>query len=307
MISLRQAFSNWLAYNAAAIKATTAATRRTNAERFFEWCAEHSIGFENIDRSHIAAFMRWCQDNCSLMNSTIAMRVKEIKPFFDWCVEECLLQANPIQMKHLPKLRVEIARKVPFTFEQWKAAETESQRTDDDDQGQAIYHDFWPSAMLIGYHTGARISDVALAQWINVSFETDVFIIWPKKKDAVKERLEVPMVPELREHLLTLWANRDDDGIFVLPAMAALYQVARTKLEAEFRVICDRAGLPDHSFHGFRHSLVSRLINEGVSAVIIGKITGQSQNTILSYAHVSIAAKRTALMGRQDRPKEIAL
>lgn len=101
-------------------------------------------------------------------------------------------------------------------------------------------------------------------------------------------------------------ANLEPDRQFVLPVMHEIYEHSRPVLPMEFRVICDAAGLPEHSFHSYRHGFVSRLLNQGVGHLVIASMTGHSLEQIETYAHVSADAKRAAL-GIMNRKKAIAV
>ncbi len=49
----------------------------------------------------------------------------------------------------------------------------------------------------------------------------------------------------------------------------------------------EKAGIKDFTFHGFKHTYVTRKLLEGVSPVIISKVVGTTVKVIMEYyAHI---------------------
>lgn len=49
----------------------------------------------------------------------------------------------------------------------------------------------------------------------------------------------------------------------------------------------EKAGINDFTFHGFRHTFITRKLLEGVSPVIISKVVGTTMKVIMEhYAHI---------------------
>ncbi|MFX0196542.1 MAG: tyrosine-type recombinase/integrase [Candidatus Hodarchaeota archaeon] len=49
----------------------------------------------------------------------------------------------------------------------------------------------------------------------------------------------------------------------------------------------EKAGINDFTFHGFRHTYITRKLLEGVSPVIISKVVGTTMKVIMEhYAHI---------------------
>ena len=168
---------------------------------------------------------------------------------------------------------------------------------------------YWPSACIVGWNTGLRISDVTYLKWSDVDWDANLIRVATMKRANIKQVLEIPMEPELREHLrFLLETNYNPNSEYVLHEMVWEEEHKRCKLTDGFRVICDKAGLPNHSFKSFRHAFVTRMLNAEVDAKVIGAITGQEVATVYKYVrHVSMDAKINAMRRARERVMEITL
>jgi integrase len=163
----------------------------------------------------------------------------------------------------------------------------------------------WFEAIVIGWNTGLRIQDVSNLKWEQVDLANDVITITPQKTRRFNKSLTIPIEPELRGVLAGM--NRVNQ--FVLPTLAyhgmfykgsAAYSASRYHLAKIFN---DAKMPPGYSFHSLRHGIVTRMINNGVDAIIISSITGQTLEVIQGYAHVSIEAKKNALERARPIPQ----
>lgn len=187
----------------------------------------------------------------------------------------------------LPAVKIENSPRRPFTREHYVAILNECTKDK--------YCADWFSACIFGWNTGMRIGDTIRVEWDHVDMENELLHLWPLKKQNVTQHLEIPIEPELMQHLEFLKAHRTKSP-HVLSAL-------RLKLDADprwfyaFRHILNAVGLryPHYTFHSFRHSFISRMFNAGVDAKIIGSLTGQAVTTVYRYVHVSNDAKKIAL------------
>lgn len=251
----------------------------------------------SFTRDDIAKWVKIARTEDNLRGRHIKNILGQVKSFFQFCVEDGLLPINPVQLRRLPTIPLEQVRRVPFTFEQYQRLHQVLARSPD------RYHDYWPLAITLGYYTGLRVGDCASLRWefdqdgrgSRVNFDDEIIIVYPQKRDSVRQRLEIPMERELYERLLR-WRNQKA-GLTASPYVMPMFHGHRLAEvhSGYFRSMADEAGLPEHSFHSFRHGFVTRLINAGVDPVIIASMTGQSMEMIQRYAHVSPEAQRAAL------------
>ena len=296
---MKEAFERYMADYRATLSPRTAQIYADLFAKFFAWCEGEGLNLRKIQREHIAAWMSWRRVKLGHNGAWINGSLCHLKKFFEWCVEERLVKANPVQLRHLPRFQVEDVEKIPFDEAQYRRVLHVIE--------QGEFAPCWKSLCVISWHTGLRLSDACLLRWQSVHFDDRKLVVHPKKRRARNQRLEIPMSAELYEHLLTI---RNTGGIedFVLPEAERLYMRGVSGLGRTFRRICDCAGLPDHSFHSWRHGFVTRLINAGVDSLVIASMTGQTLEVIQGYAHVSMQAKRNALgAGGLVEERQVAL
>jgi integrase len=162
----------------------------------------------------------------------------------------------------------------------------------------------WKTAILLGYYVGARLGDVVALTWASVDLAGGVIFYNQGKTGA---RVEVPIHPELEEHLLKI-AGDNPTG-FLCPKLGRVKISGRSGLSRQFADLMARAGLDQRqiqlsksrkfsqlSFHSLRHSFSSALANAGVSADVRMKLTGhKSIDVHRRYTHVEMAPLRQAI------------
>ena len=247
----------------------------------------------NLGLSHITS-----QDVLIYRNSIIAanktartanLSVKVVSGAFNAAVRQHIIESNPVTA--LETLPVKSEEKGTFTPGQVlklvQAAEGD-----------------WPGAILLGYYTGARLSDVANMQGNAVDLGRDLIRFTPTK---TKKPVAIPLHPELKRELL----KRPAIGkAFLFPSLAGRGTGGKHGLSGQFVAIMTKAGikgkitqhqkggraLSNLSFHSVRHSFNSELANAGVSQEIRQKLTGHTSAEMNQhYTHHQIETLRAAV------------
>lgn len=227
-------------------------------------------------------------------NSEITEKLKMLRRVLVFALEDGLIAKMPFNFKRLPRIPKEKLIRVPFTWEEHNKLLETMRPTEQNPEPNGHY--FWPDACRIAWHTGLRMSDVALMPLEAVQFDRMVIQVLTKKKRSRKEKLEIPIEPELKPVLEKLLENaKTHQQPSLIPAMAHLYTTSRTTLIKDFGRRCAEAGLKEHSFHCYRHGFITRLLNAGVDSLIICELTGNTLKEIQQYAHVSNDAKAKAM------------
>jgi integrase len=155
-----------------------------------------------------------------------------------------------------------------------------------------------PTLVYLAYFSGARLRDCALLRWQDVSLHEGRICFRQRKTRRV---IQIPITPELSEHLLTLPAPDQPDAP-LLPGLARQAVGGSRGLSHQFRELMNRAGLEagvarardgaaghtvsSRSFHSLRHSFVSAMMNAGVPPELRQKLTGHSSLQIhQNYSH----------------------
>ena len=179
----------------------------------------------------------------------------------------------------------------------------------------------WKTAILLAYYSGLRLRDAVSLLWDNVNFDHRQIRYFPRKsnrgqarrpdwKKHVTGQLEVPLMPEVEAHLLSL-PSSDDPAAKLCPTLAAKSTGGNRGLSRMFQRVMAAAGI--HSdrgvekkgkgrqfktlgFHSLRHTFVSELANADVPADVRRQISGHSDEKIHErYTHLGLDTKRRAL------------
>jgi integrase len=161
----------------------------------------------------------------------------------------------------------------------------------------------WKGAILLGYLTGARLSDVANMQWSAIDWQNKTLKFTPRK---TRKPLTIPLHPQLEREL------RKNPGIGkaqMFPSLAGTPTGGTYGLSGQFAAIMEKAGvqgthvqtrggrvLSSLSFHCLRHSFASAMANAGVAPEVRMLLTGHSDRDIhASYSHLEMKVLRDAV------------
>jgi integrase len=179
----------------------------------------------------------------------------------------------------------------------------------------------WKTAILLAYYSGLRLRDAVSLSWDHINFELRQIRYFPRKsnrgqtrrpdwKKHVTGQLEVPLMPEVEAHLLSL-PSTDDPIEKLCPTLAAKSTGGNRGLSRMFQRVMAAADI--HSdrgvekkgkgrqfktlgFHSLRHTFVSELANADVPADVRRQISGHSDEKIHErYTHLGLETKRRAL------------
>src|SRR5206468_2522598 len=91
----------------------------------------------------------------------------------------------------------------------------------------------WRTLILLGYFTGARLSDCCHMEWENVDLSAGTLTYTQSKTGR---KLAVPIHPDLLAHFESV-AGTDKPTLFVMPHMASLKPGGRHGLSEGFKRI----------------------------------------------------------------------
>ena len=165
----------------------------------------------------------------------------------------------------------------------------------------------WRLAVLFGFYTGARLSDIANITWDFVDFENGIICFVAGK---TKKRTTIPLHAQLKEALLDS-AGQDDPNAPIMPSLAGKGTGGAYGLSKSFASIMEKAMIDPQpikngvgkartknrlSFHSLRHSFNSILANKDVSGEIRQKLTGHTSDEMnQKYTHLELERLREAV------------
>lgn len=205
-----------------------------------------------------------------------------VKFFLNWCAKAGKIERNWLQGESFSSYRsIKRPESFAFTQKEYRAL----LRHCPDEQ--------WRGFIMFGWHTALRMGDIANLQWSNISFPEGKVSIVPRKTKRFGKALEIPIAGDVYDWLLPKYT--DHESTYIFPRLQRIYSQRHNLVCAEFKVICQNAGVKDKTFHGLRHSWVTRALSSGVGIGIVSEITGQSIPVIQRYLHPTMEDKVKAL------------
>lgn len=174
-------------------------------------------------------------------------------------------------------------------------------------------------AVVTALEAGMRLSEIRRLRWLQIDFQAGEVTVGKSKTDAGEGRV-IPMSQRLY-HVLSAWACNFPER---KPAHAVFpsENVGQPKRENGERTVYNsdpmtpinswkeaweaskkRAGV-QMRFHDLRHTAITRLLNAGVSHLVVGELAGWSAATTIRmakevYGHISRQARHEAIMLRE--------
>ena len=219
---------------------------------------------------------------------TANLSVKVVSAAFNAAVRQHIIESNPATA--LESLPVKSEEKGTFT----PAQVSKLVRAADGD---------WRGAILLGYYTGARLSDVANMRWDAIDWRNKTVRFTPSK---TKKPVTIPLHLDLERELLK---NPGIGRAPIFPSLAGKGTGGKHGLSGRFNAIMEKADiegkrtqasggrtLSSLSFHSLRHSFNSAMANAGISQEVRQKLTGHtSAETNKIYTHHELEALRAAV------------
>ena len=172
-------------------------------------------------------------------------------------------------------------RLVSFLKEDNLKCETLSE--DEEETLLAAAPPYLKDVVLFAVNTGLRRSDVFNLKWEDVNIERKQLTIIMGKTRKVHEVFLNPKALEVLNR-----QRRDSEYVFTNREGEKI-KCVRGALDAAVK----RAGLKKITFHMFRHTVATRLLENGADIVTVKEIMGHSNiNTTLRYAHTNAARQR---------------
>jgi integrase len=245
-----------------------------------------------ITSSHIENFLNHRLANGAAPKTAI-VDIKTLSTAFNRADRKGIILKNPVLAVELPKDQSSV-REV-FTHEQvGKMLESVSNQDD------------WFTMILLGYCTGARLSDCAKMKWRNFDFRKGILIYQQQKTQKV---ITVPIHRDLMEQLSFLSEFAESEDGFVCPDLAERTSGGKHGLSESFNRLVKKAGIDPQegqgmgsrkfrklTFHSLRHSFNSALAEAGIHQEIRMKLTGHSSVGMNSrYTHGMVKPLQNAI------------
>jgi len=288
--SLKEFISDWLESKEESRAASTHVRYQKVCDEFTDMLGTRATKSVNsVTPRDVQRFIsKRKKDGCS--PTTLNLDGKILRTLFNYARRLGYIQNNPAEAVELPKKQHR--ERGVFTPE-------EVVKLLDVAKGE------WKSMVMLGYYTGARLSDCCKFKWEDVDFKKGV-IAYDVKKTG--ERHLTPMHTELADHLKTLVPAKKRKG-FIMPGMSKKGPGGQHGMSEGFKRIVKNAGIDldiveaqgsrrmsRKTFHSLRHSFISGLANAGVSEEIRMKLTGHKTKAVhKGYTHHELETLKAAV------------
>jgi len=253
--------------------------------------------FSELQREDVLA---WRDNEAERISSaTVNTALRMLREVLRSARTDGLLAHDPAENVRGLSSRGQVRKRRPFTEAEMQALLREADAE-------------WRSIILFAYYTGQAISDQAKLSWADIDLERRIvrYVRMKTGKPAI-----VPINDSLYEHILSMSVS-DDPAAKVHPKCWSSFARAGNRsnvIGAQFAAIMRKAGLRgkdnrtgkglavkrrsyETSFHSLRHTAISDLQKEGVSASVAGDIAGHSSvKSTKIYTHVDDEQKRAAV------------
>lgn len=206
-----------------------------------------------------------CKRQKRVKNSTVNRELNSISKMFSLAVEYGWLEYNPCFK--VKKLRVENIR------ERVLSKDEENSFLNQCVEDRA----YLKPIILMALHTGIRKSNILQLEWSCVNF-TQKFITVLNPKNGKTNK--IPMTGTLKAMLEQL--PRTSKYVFPNPLTNKPY----VDIRKTFNNVLKLAGIEDLTFHAFRHTAATRMVEKGTDLVTVKDLLGHSEiKTTMRYAH----------------------
>jgi integrase len=286
-ITVRSFAADWLSGKRLVVNHATARRYEHAVELFLSGLgarADKPLG--GITPADIAAY-RDARLEEKVAGATLGQYIKAIRSLLGSARRQGLLLTNPAEAVEMPRERAH--ERSIFSVAELRAL-----------LGQASPE--WTTLALLGWFTGARLSDLARLDWEAVDLLGGTITFAQGKTGA---KVVVPIHPELGEHLGRM---AGDCGGPLCPVLSVTPSTGRDGLSQQFIGLMRAAGidpqivktskhaLPLKSFHSLRHSFTSALANAGVPADQRMRLTGHKSAKVHQvYTHHEMETLRGAI------------
>lgn len=287
--TIREFFLHWLSGKELAKKPSTYSRYKKAITEFLETLGDRADrSLAALGPSDIEVF-RDERTEQGVSSATVRLDLKLVRSVLSTARRQGLILHNPAEAVDLPLVKSQ-GRDV-FTAREVQTLLSSASAD-------------WKTAILLGYYVGARLGDVVSLTWASVDLAEGVIFYNQGKTGA---RVEVPIHPELEEHLLKI-AGDSPTG-FLCPKLGRVKISGRRGLSRQFADLMAKVGLDQRqiqlsksrkfsqlSYHSLRHSFSSALANAGVSADVRMKLTGhKSIDVHQRYTHMELEPLRKAI------------
>jgi integrase len=290
MPTAREWLGQWLSAKEGANTPATLARYRQSVADFLSYLGPKADGrLESVSQKDVIDFRKHLQEQGKVATTINLMIGRIIAAPFRLAFNQGLLTRNP--MAGIPRLTDrDRKRKQTFTIEQVR-------------QLLAAADNEWRGAIIAGFTTGARLSDVANLRWENVDLDNGVIAFTQAKTQT---QAVIGLHPDFKAYLLGQSVREGP----IFPRLAGHRVAGAGGLSRQFMAIMEKAGIKSPvirekrgqgntvralTFHSLRHTAASNVFRSKVVEQAQRAITQHTRGqTLKTYTHADLEAVRAA-------------
>ena len=294
--TVREWFKQWLDAKQGANAPVTLHKYSSAIDKLLQFLGQKADGrLESVSRKDIIYFRKLLQEQGKTPTTINQIISRIIAAPFSLAFRQGLILHNPIA--GIPRLTdPSKRRKQAFDVEDVRNL-------------LAVAEGDWKGAILCGYSTGMRLSDVANLSWENVDFGVGVIAFNQRKTQSVDDDATIiGLHPDFEDWLRNRKVRPLSGPIF--PKLAGSHTGGGGGLSSKFGAIMRKAGIESvairerqgngrsvhaKSFHSFRHSAATHVFKAKVIEEAQKRVTGHARGQMVRhYTHVDIPALKAA-------------
>ncbi len=206
-------------------------------------------------------------------------------------VPDIYIQSVRQSPHRLRYLNAEEERRLLESLNPYREIKTQPPYVDRSDHFNRSLHDQYDFVVTL-LDTGARHSEITVLEWSAIDLEARTIRLWRPK---VRNQSILYMSERLFQVLSRRHEDRNPDIPYIFHTKDGR---PKAYCSTTARKIFNRVGLEDCSFHTLRHTLASKLVQNGMNLYEVKEILGHTDiKTTMRYAHLERAdVSRRAVM-----------
>lgn len=285
-VTLKQALEKWK--ERIKIKGRSSKTEHNSTLSVLRWLSDMKLNSRApayVDIGHVS---KWINNpKSSIMASTRGTYLSAIKTFMEFCADEGWRVGNPAKGVDVSRDNLSHAQKEKREVKLFSEGDVQAIVAATDDL-------FWRFAASLSFDTGLRLGDICCLEVD--CFNGSELVVWTDKRD----KRVGPFTLKGRT-LALLRSIHIYSPKYLFPDRRKIYRskTRRALLSVQFKKICCKAGLEDHTFHGLRHTyasltyraekenLIQRLQEELAELKVAENMGHSNTKTTRGYIHKS--------------------
>ena len=284
--------ARWLKGKAATRAPRTAEAYQPTIKGFLESLGARNIAPVNaITTRDVEAYRDAMIASGKRKPTTINQGIKVLGIMFAAALKQGLVDSNPVSAVEIGDAVA--AERKPFT---------------DEDVGKIIAaaSGEWLTSILLAVYTGMRLGDSVKLKWDAIDLSGKLITFTPEKTSRKNRVIQMPIHERLQARLMEI---AGDSIGHVTPTLAATKVGSRNGLSDRFKSLMAQAGVDNEeidtgigrkqsvkSFHSFRHSFNTALLEHGVDEKTRMDLSGHTtQSMSRKYSHSKLETMREAV------------